>query len=83
MIWFGVQERISGAKFGWIYDITVDIEFRGRGIGTMLMQRACEHFETRGVLGIGLMVLIGNEAARRLYEKVGFRGYSIYMLKKL
>jgi len=83
MVWLGVRERISGAKFGWIYDVTVDREFRKRGLGTLLMQRAEEHLRAMGVLGIGLMALTGNEGARRLHRKVGFRDYSTYMIKKL
>jgi len=83
MIWLGVQERVSGAMFGWIHDITVDENFRGRGIGRMLLQQASEHFKKMGIRVIGLMTLVENQPARRLYEKAGFCDYSIYMVNKL
>ena len=83
MIWLGVQERISGATFGWIHDVTVDEKFRGRGVGQMLLHQAAEHFKRVGIQRIGLMALVQNQPARKLYEKLGFRDYSVYMVGKL
>lgn len=45
-------------------------EYRGRGIGTQLVQAAEECAQGQGV--IGLRVGIDNQGARRLYEKLGY-----------
>jgi ribosomal protein S18 acetylase RimI-like enzyme len=83
MVWLSISERISGVKFGWIHDITVDERFRGRDIGRMLLQHAVEHFKAIGIRMIGLMALVDNQPARELYGKEGFHDYSVYMLKTL
>jgi ribosomal protein S18 acetylase RimI-like enzyme len=83
MVWLSISERISGVKFGWIHDITVDEKFRGRGIGRMLLQHAVEHFKAIGIRMIGLMALVDNQPARELYAKEGFHDYSVYMLRTL
>ena len=83
MVWLSVQQRISGAKFGWVYDLTVDAKFRRKGIGRMLLRRAYDHFKACGISSIGLMVLLDNHSARELYENEGFRERSAYVFKKL
>ena len=83
MVWVSISDRISGVRFGWIHDITVDEKFRGRGIGRMLLQHAVEHFKAIGIRMIGLMVLVDNQSARELYAGEGFHDYSVYMLKTL
>jgi ribosomal protein S18 acetylase RimI-like enzyme len=52
-------------------------EWRGRGIGADLVAAALEqsrHWE--GVLDVTLAVTVGNNSAKGLYEKLGFRVYS-------
>jgi ribosomal protein S18 acetylase RimI-like enzyme len=55
-----------------IEDFAVAVEHRGYGIGSALLayaeDRAREHGDTR----LGLSAGIGNEDARRLYERLGF-----------
>jgi ribosomal protein S18 acetylase RimI-like enzyme len=67
----------------WIYDIAIDEEQRGKGYGRALLngleQTALEH----GCSSIGLNVFAGNDVARRLYERAGFRLTSIQMAKAL
>jgi GNAT superfamily N-acetyltransferase len=74
------RPELSGA---WIYDIAIDEEQRGKGYGRALLngleQAAYEH----GCSTIGLNVFAGNEVARRLYERAGFRLTSIQMAKEL
>lgn len=83
MVWLRVSERISGLKWGWIHDLTVDEGFRRKGIGRMLLERATEHFREHGIHMIGLMALVDNQPARKLYEKAGFVDRSIYMVKTI
>jgi len=73
-VWFGVSERpFSGIKVGWIYDIEVVPEHRGRGIGEALMRHALKVSKERGFSQTGLMVNQKNEVAWSLYEKLGFQ----------
>jgi len=55
---------------GHIMTIAVSEEFRGKGIGTMLMQKMLEVCE--GTAFITLEVRKSNQSARKLYEKFGF-----------
>jgi putative acetyltransferase len=47
-------------------------EWRGRGVGTRLMQACVDWARERGVHKLALQVWPHNEAALRLYEKFGF-----------
>jgi ribosomal protein S18 acetylase RimI-like enzyme len=57
---------------GWVGGIGVLRDYRGRGIGTMLMQAAEGEFRRRGVHEVSLEVIEGNLKAQRLYERLGF-----------
>ena len=73
-VWLGVSERpFSGVEIGWICDIEVLPQFRGRGVGEALMRQALEASKERGFARIGLMVNQKNKAAWSLYEKLGFQ----------
>ncbi|MGF1449862.1 MAG: GNAT family N-acetyltransferase [Opitutales bacterium] len=48
-------------------------DYRGQGLGRCLMEQAFVEAACRGYASIGLMVLIGNEPAMRLYAAVGFQ----------
>lgn len=73
-VWFGVSERpFSGMKMGWIYDILVLPEHRGKGIGEALMRHAIRVSREKGFEQVGLMVNAKNKVAGSLYEKLGFQ----------
>jgi ribosomal protein S18 acetylase RimI-like enzyme len=79
-VWFGVSERpFSDLKVGWIYDLLVLPEHRGKGVGEALLRRALEASRKRGFELSGLMVRANNKVAYSLYEKVGFRPEYILM----
>jgi RimJ/RimL family protein N-acetyltransferase len=48
-------------------------EYRGRGLATMASNAVCEELLDRGIEMIGLSVSRSNEAAIRVYEKIGFK----------
>jgi RimJ/RimL family protein N-acetyltransferase len=50
----------------------VDRNWRGRGVGTALVQAAVEAARAEGCHKVALQVWPHNEAARALYRKVGF-----------
>jgi GNAT superfamily N-acetyltransferase len=56
-------------RFAWIGMVLVDPEFRGRGIGTRLLERTVEHLDT---IGIATMKLDATPAGRPIYQKLGF-----------
>ena len=54
-------------------NIVVSPEFRGRGIGAELLSAWLTRVRARGSSSVFLEVRESNVAARRLYEKAGFR----------
>jgi GNAT superfamily N-acetyltransferase len=56
-------------RFAWIGMVLVDPEFRKRGIGSALLQRAIEHLESRGTL---CMKLDATPQGKPVYQKLGF-----------
>jgi GNAT superfamily N-acetyltransferase len=56
-------------RFAWIGMVLVDPEFRGRGIGTRLLEKTIEHFDS---IGIRTMKLDATPAGRPIYQKLGF-----------
>src|SRR5215467_18486 len=58
-------------RFAWISMVLVDPEFRNRGIGTKLLQRAVEHLDNAG---IPTLKLDATPLGKPLYEKLGFVG---------
>jgi ribosomal protein S18 acetylase RimI-like enzyme len=58
---------------GWIHDLYVVPESRGRGTGTRLLNAAIQALGELGVADILLGVAAQNEAAAALYRRRGFR----------
>lgn len=56
-----------------IDSVEVDQDHRRQGIGTQLMQEALALAEKHGVDSVELNVNKDNLAAKRLYEKMGFK----------
>jgi [ribosomal protein S18]-alanine N-acetyltransferase len=54
-------------------NIVVDENFRRRGIGAALLRELLDNSERNGGSAVWLEVRESNKAARRLYEKQGFR----------
>ena len=53
--------------------VSVDPRCQGRGFGRDLIEASCEHAQKLGRNRIGLLVDIGNFAAKRLYERLKFQ----------
>jgi GNAT superfamily N-acetyltransferase len=58
-------------RFAWIGMVLVDPEFRGRGIGTRLLNQAIEYLDSRGV---PTLRLDATPQGQPIYEKLGFIG---------
>lgn len=58
----------DGARFGYLMDVIVHPEFRGRGVGQALSKLVLDHPRVRHVLRVGLRT----RDAQRFYEPLGF-----------
>ena len=59
-----------------ILNIAVDPEFRGHGVGGLLLDAALAEVKARGAVAVFLEVRESNEAARKLYRSRGFEELS-------
>jgi len=63
----------DGKKRAYLYSLRVMDMFRGYGVGTCLIQAAESAMQERGFDWSIIAVAKGNQAARRLYERLGYR----------
>lgn len=80
-LWLGTSPQDSDA--GFVFDIIVDANVRGRGYGRAIMRAAERFFQAQGKSDISLDVADGNDAARTLYESMGYRPVVTSMTKSL
>jgi ribosomal protein S18 acetylase RimI-like enzyme len=65
-------EQMAEANEAWVKNLAVAKEFRGRGIGRLLLQTAFATYAAKGCTAVGLGVDMTNPTgAYRLYEGVG------------
>jgi ribosomal protein S18 acetylase RimI-like enzyme len=67
---------------GVVHDVIVDPEYRGRGIGRLLLDAALAYLESRGVPRVVLSTAEQNAAAQRLFTSAGFRRTMIEMTRE-
>lgn len=67
------NELADGHMRAYVYAFRVRAEYRGAGVGTRLMQAAEADLIQRGFTYVSLNVGRDNPAARRLYERLGYR----------
>ena len=60
-----------------ITNVAVDVPFRGRGIGFLMLQELMRIGRERGVEAFTLEVRQSNQAAISLYERLGFENCGI------
>lgn len=70
-------------KSGFIFDITIDENQRGKGYGKQAMLLIEEKAKDMGIRLIMLHVFANNKVARTLYEKLGYEARSLNMTKML
>ncbi|MFH8517185.1 GNAT family N-acetyltransferase [Streptomyces gelaticus] len=82
-VWVSVREGDDGETTGFVFDVEVDEEYRGRGHGRALMVQA-EHITlAAGPRRLGLHVFAANTPALRLYESLGYRTTQYNLAKDL
>jgi ribosomal protein S18 acetylase RimI-like enzyme len=79
-LWLGHQ---PGQHEWFIYDIAIDEERRGTGLGRATMLAAEEYVKSKSGTRLGLNVFGTNTIARRLYESLDYQAMSISMHKDL
>ena len=79
-----IAERTAyGARSLFIYEIEIDGEHRGQGLGRAAMLLAEDEARARGLSRIELNVFGGNEVARGLYRSLGYGESAVQMAKEL
>lgn len=82
VIWFKANPDLP-TKSGFIFDIEIREEFRGKGYGKQAMQLIEEKARDLGLKSINLHVFASNRVARNLYESLGYQPVSLTMAKSL
>lgn len=77
------REEITGVNQGWIMDLGVLPEWRGKGAGRVLLKAAEDHCREQRVPYLGLAVTSHNVRALSLYEQFGFAEERKLMVKSL
>jgi GNAT superfamily N-acetyltransferase len=81
-LWLAEREN-QGRKVIWVYDVSIDAEHRGRGLGREAMLLAEQETRAHGFERIELNVFGGNEVARNLYLSLGYEESAVWMGKDL
>ncbi|HAV78644.1 MAG TPA: GNAT family N-acetyltransferase [Anaerolineae bacterium] len=82
MIWMRA-ELDRPVKSGFIFDVEVKDEYRGKGYGKHAMLLIEEKARELGITRMGLHVFAYNDVAKNLYERIGYKMSSMNMLKDL
>jgi len=80
VIWLNVRVNAL-LPSGFIYDIEISEEFRGKGYGKQAMLAVEEKARELGLKSISLQVFAHNSVAKGLYEKIGYEIKSMHMTK--
>ena len=68
---------------GVLYDIVVDPNHRGHGVGRMLLDTTLDALKANGAPRVVLSTAEKNPTAQRLFERAGFRRTMIEMTREL
>jgi ribosomal protein S18 acetylase RimI-like enzyme len=81
-LWIG-PDLTDDPTSWWIWDVLIEPEHRGRGLGRAAMQLGEEYAVGQGATSLGLNVFASNAAARGLYESLGYQAVSSRMRKSV
>jgi mycothiol synthase len=71
-VYVALEQNPDGSPRAWISNVTVDPDFRGRGIARGMLAAGIAHLRSRGATSVSLGVDADNPAPFRLYTSVGF-----------
>jgi ribosomal protein S18 acetylase RimI-like enzyme len=66
-----------------LHDLIVDPQYRGRGVGQLLLNAALSSLRSRGAPRVVLSTAERNASAQRLFEWMGFRRTMVEMTREL
>lgn len=72
-----IGETPDSNRVGYISDICVMPDFRGRGIAAQLLKRIEQHLASFGIARLRVNSLATNKSAQASYERAGFAPYEI------
>ncbi|ARU60104.1 hypothetical protein CBW65_02805 [Tumebacillus avium] len=72
------KDPFSGEEVGFLYELYVLPEHRGKGLGKQMMERGISELREQGHTEIRLNVFAGNPA-QKLYESLGFQVRNLQM----
>ena len=81
-IWIAEDHR-SKTPVGFIYDLFIKEQYRGKGLATQAMLLLEEKAKQLGLKVLHLHVFAFNTNAKHLYEKLGYQITSMNMAKQL
>ena len=82
--WIGTQtDFFTRVEEPWIFDISVQPQFRKRGLASAMLKAAQDFLKERGFKHVGLQVIAHNTAARKMYEKFGYAPHAISLRRAL
>lgn len=73
MVFADISIDPVGSSTGYIRSVIVDEEFRGQGVGKLLISEAIKYLNEMNVDQILINVRSKTERAKQLYEKMGFK----------
>ncbi len=82
-LWYGPRSSGADPNVAWLYDVYVEEELRGGGLGRRLMEALEVQVRSDGHHRIELNVFGDNDRARRLYDSMGYREMARQMAKEL
>lgn len=82
ILWVYIQDK-NQEKQAYIYDIELDEDQRGKGLGKATMLALEEYAKSENIKQIRLHVFAHNQRAIALYKKVGYEMTNHQMLKRL
>lgn len=80
------ESKLSGTDLrdeGRITELYVEDDYRGKGVGKLLMEKLEEYFKVKGCGFIRVEVFEPNKDAHEFYKKMGYGDRNIDMLKLL
>lgn len=79
----GEEILLPNIKSVFVTDFIVSTDFRGKGVGKLLMAKADEYAKEKNISYIKLDVFLANSNANEIYHKLGFKDESATMIKKI
>jgi mycothiol synthase len=74
------QVNPDGSPSAWISNLTIDLAWRGRRLGRVLLAAGMDNLRARGASSIALGVDGGDEIPLRLYQSAGFQTISTTLI---